>query len=201
MREAGIGRVLVASLHQGIADILPSRLTFYENWLNAEGLREGTIGLAPLYAVLSFLRQEGDAYKLITTRAGEYAADWTVQSMPPFQSALLKRAPVWLRRRLLLRLARRLVHNSYSGSRAIWRLRGGTARVELRASVFCTVRERVSYPLCGFYSAAFARLLALFEIPATAEVLSCRAAGEKTCIVNVSLTAAQQVGSEPAEAL
>ena len=59
MREAGIGRVLVASLHQGIADILPTRLSFYENWLNAEGLREGTIGLAPLYAVLSFLRQEG----------------------------------------------------------------------------------------------------------------------------------------------
>ena len=78
MREAGIGRVLVASLHQGIADILPTRLSFYENWLNAEGLREGTIGLAPLYAVLSFLRQEGDAYQMITTRAGEYAAEWTV---------------------------------------------------------------------------------------------------------------------------
>ena len=29
MREAGIGRVLVASLHQGIADILPTRLGFY----------------------------------------------------------------------------------------------------------------------------------------------------------------------------
>src|SRR3989442_958866 len=74
MREAGIGRVLVASLHQGIADILPTRLGFYENWLNAEGLREGTIGLAPLYAVLSFLRQEGDAYQMITTRAGEWAS-------------------------------------------------------------------------------------------------------------------------------
>ena len=37
MRDAGIGRVLVASLHQGIADILPTRLGFYENWLNAEG--------------------------------------------------------------------------------------------------------------------------------------------------------------------
>ena len=61
MREAGIGRVLVASLHQGIADILPTRLAFYENWLNAEGLREGTIGLAPLFAVLSFLRTEGEA--------------------------------------------------------------------------------------------------------------------------------------------
>ena len=106
MREAGIGRVLVASLHQGIADILPTRLAFYENWLNAEGLREGTIGLAPLYAVLSFLRQEGDAYTLITTRAGEYAADWTVQSMPPIQRAMIKAAPVWLRRRMLLRLAR-----------------------------------------------------------------------------------------------
>jgi len=57
MREAGIGRVLVASLHQGIADILPTRLAFYENWLNAEGLREGTIGLAPLYfsTVLTFM--------------------------------------------------------------------------------------------------------------------------------------------------
>ena len=123
MREAGIGRVLVASLHQGIADILPTRLAFYENWLNAEGLREGTIGLAPLYAVLSFLRQEGDAYTLITTRAGEYAADWTVQSMPPFQRAMIKAAPLWLRRRMLLRLARRLVHSSYRGSRAISRLR------------------------------------------------------------------------------
>src|SRR3954468_2338002 len=105
MREAGIGRVLVASLHQGIADILPTRLAFYENWLNAEGLREGTIGLAPLYAVLSFLRQEGDAYQLITTRAGEYAAEWTAQSMPAVQRGLIARSPTWMRNRLLLRLA------------------------------------------------------------------------------------------------
>src|SRR3954451_15285831 len=150
MREAGIGRVLVASLHQGIADILPTRLGFYGNWLNAEGLREGTIGLAPLYAVLSFLRQEGDAYKLITTRAGEYAADWTVQSMPPIQRAIIKAAPAWLRGRILLRMARQLVRSSYQGSRAISRLRKGTARVDVRASVFCTVREKVPHPLCGF---------------------------------------------------
>ena len=119
MREAGIGRVLVASLHQGIADILPTRLAFYENWLNAEGLREGTIGLAPLYAVLSFLRQEGDAYRIITSRAGEYAAEWTVQSMPPMHRAMIKAAPVWLRRRMLVRLVLHLVRNSYKGSRAI----------------------------------------------------------------------------------
>src|SRR5438552_17123576 len=119
MREAGIGRVLVASLHQGIADILPTRLGFYENWLNAEGLREGTIGLAPRYAVLSSLRQEGDAYQLITTRAGEYAAEWTVESMSPMQRAILRAAPPWIRSRMLLRLARRLVRSSYRGSRAI----------------------------------------------------------------------------------
>ena len=39
--------------------ILPTRLSFYENWLNAEGLRGGTIGLGAVNAVLSFLRQEG----------------------------------------------------------------------------------------------------------------------------------------------
>src|SRR5688572_33194264 len=127
MREAGIGRVLVASLHQGIADILPTRLGFYENWLNSEGLRDGTIGLAPLYAVLSFLRQEGDAYAMITSRAGEYAADWTVESMPPIQRTMVRAMPGWVRRRLLLRMARALVRHSYRGSRAVSRMRRGTA--------------------------------------------------------------------------
>ena len=193
MREAGIGRVLVASLHQGIADILPTRLAFYENWLNAEGLREGTIGLAPLYAVLSFLRQEGDAYRLITTRAGEYAAEWTVQSMPPVQRAMIKAAPVWLRSRMLLRLARRLVHNSYTGSRAIARLRKGTASFDLRASVFCQVREPVAHPLCGFYAAAFTRLLGLFDIGARTEVVACRGTGETTCVLKMALANGQPV--------
>ena len=40
-------------------------------------------GLAPLYAVLSFLRREGGAYEMITERAGEYAAEWTVEALPP----------------------------------------------------------------------------------------------------------------------
>jgi bacteriochlorophyll 4-vinyl reductase len=187
MREAGIGRVLVASLHQGIADILPTRLTFYENWLNAEGLREGTIGLAPLFAVLSFLRQEGDAYRMITTRAGEYAADWTVQSMPAMQRAVIKAAPVWLRRRLLLRLARHLVRDTYQGSRAIARLRKGTASIDVRASVFCSVREPVGHPLCGFYAAAFTRLMTSFDIGARTEVVTCRAAGEPSCVLKVNV--------------
>jgi len=187
MSEAGIGRVLVASLHQSIADLLPTRLAFYENWLNAEGLREGTIGLALLYAVLSFLRQEGDAYDLITTRAGEYAAEWTVQSMPPFRRAAIKAAPVWLRSRMLMRLARELVRNSYTGSRAICRVRGGRMSLDVRASIFCTVREPVSQPLCGFYAAALTRLLTLFNLDARAEVVSCRGTGKPTCMLNVAM--------------
>ena len=198
MRDAGIGRVLVASLHQGIADILPTRLGFYENWLNAEGLREGTIGLAPLYAVLSFLRQEGPAYMLVTTRAGEYAADWTVQSMPPIQRAMIKAAPMWLRSRMLLRLSTRLVRSTYKGSHALSRLRRGTAHIDLRASIFCTVRDRVPLPLCGFYAAAFSRLLALFEIGARTSVVACRGTGDASCILTVTLAGAQP--AEPAEA-
>jgi bacteriochlorophyll 4-vinyl reductase len=188
--------VLVASLHQGIADILPTRLTFYENWLNAEGLREGTIGLAPLYAVLSFLRQEGDAYQMITTRAGEYAAEWTVASMPPLQRAAIRAAPVWLRTRMLLRLARQLVRNSYTGSRAISRFRRGLASIDVRASIFCTVREPATYPLCGFYAAAFTRLLTLFNMHARAEVVACRGTGEPSCVLKFALNGQAREGGE-----
>ena len=187
MREAGIGRVLVASLHQGIADILPTRLGFYENWLNAEGLREGTIGLAPLYAVLSFLRQEGDAYQMITTRAGEYAAEWTVASMPAARRTLIKAAPAWLRGRLIVRLGRPLVRARCRGTRAISRLRKGTASVEVRASIFCTVREPTPQPLCGFYAAALTRLMTLFGLTARAEVVACRGTGEPTCLLKVAM--------------
>jgi len=196
MREDGIGRVLVASLHQGIADILPMRLGFYENWLNAEGLRDGTIGLAPLYAVLSFLRQEGQAYHTITARAGEYAAEWTVDSMAPVQRAVIKAAPSWLRKRLLLRLARALVRDSYRGSRAVSKVRRGMANIDVRASIFCSVREPVPHPLCGFYAAAFTRLLSLFNLTQRAEVVSCRGTGEQSCMVRIALVNGAAGGGE-----
>ncbi len=185
MRDTGVGRVLVASLHQSIADILPDRLAFYENWLNSEGLREGTIGVAPLYAVLSFLRLEGDGYHTITTRAGEYAADWTVQSLAPTRCRLMHAAPTWLRRRLVLRLAQHVVRSSYRGTRVIARINGGAVRLDLRASVFCTVRAPVGRPLCGFYAAAVSRLLTLFELDGRTEVVACRGVGESTCLLNV----------------
>ena len=139
MKDARIGRVLVASLHQGIADILPNRLSFYENWLDARGLRLGTIGVAPLMAVLSFLRQEGEAYGMITHRAGEYAAEWTVESLSAAQRAAIKASPRWLRKRILMRIARQLVHSSCRDSRAVAKFREGRAEIDLRASIFLSL--------------------------------------------------------------
>src|ERR671921_2798608 len=106
MIEAGIGRLLVASLHQGIADLMPTRLEFYESWLNPAGLRDGRIGLAPLAAVLSFLRQEGEQYHLIAARAGEYTAEWTVADLPALQRTMLRAVPPAIRLRLVVRIAR-----------------------------------------------------------------------------------------------
>ena len=186
MRDAGVGRVLVASLHQGISDILPMRLGFYENWLNAEGLRGGTIGVAPVAAVLSFLRLEGAAYDQITTRAGEYAAEWTVQTMSSFERRAIGVAPEWLRARILLRTARRLVRHSCRA--AVPCPESGAvhvARMELRDSVFCSVREPVGQPLCRFYAAAVTRLMTLFNLPLTAVVVACRGTGEAACVLTL----------------
>lgn len=186
MRDAGIGRVLVASLHQGIADLLPTRLEFYENWFNPEGLREGTIGLAPLNAVLSFLRREGEAYGLVTDRAGLYAAEWTVDALPAFRTAFIRRLPGPLRLRAALGVARELVRASYTGSRAIVKVRRGAATIDIRSSIFCGVREPVSAPLCGFYAASIQRVLELLHVGSTVNVDQCRATGRQGCLLIVT---------------
>ncbi len=191
MSEPRIGRVLVASLHQAIADILPTRLEFYENWLNVSGLREGTIGLAPLSAVLSFLRTEGAAYALVTTRAGDYAAEWTMSTTPAYRRRVIRALPASWRLRAAMRLVRRLVRTTYPGSRAITRFRRGTASIDLRGSLFCEVREATALPLCGFYAAAFSRVLRLCGIPAEARLTACRASGGgKGCLMLVVETPA-----------
>ena len=189
MSEARIGRVLVASLHQAIADVLPMRLEFYENWLNSSGLREGTIGLAPLSAVLSFLRQEGAAYEEITRKAGVYAAEWTVRSLPAMERRLINVLPATLRSRAALRVGRMLVHNTYPGSRALIRVKKADASVDLRGSLFCEVRETSVEPLCGFYASAIAGVLKLFDVTADARVNECRAAGAtRGCQLSVTLS-------------
>jgi hypothetical protein len=191
--------VLVASLHQAIADVLPDRLEFYENWLTVPGLREGTIGLAPLSAVLSFLRLEGEAYNRTMASAGEYAADWTVSSMSTLERKVIGALPTMLRTRGAFRTARALVRSTYPSSRVKVRLRRGKASIDLRGSLFCETREAASMPLCGFYAAAIARVLHHFSLRADARVHECRAASRgKGCRLNVEIRGAN--ADEPAAA-
>jgi bacteriochlorophyll 4-vinyl reductase len=199
MSEPRIGRFLVASLHQAIAELLPDRLEFYENWLSVAGLREGTIGLAPLHAVLSFLRGEGEVYAQVVSKAGEYAAEWTVNGLPGLERRLLRTLPLRLRTRAAFRTARNLVRTTYPGSRAIVTIHKEMASVDLRGSLFCEVRAASVQPLCGFYAAAIARVLHMFAVPADARVETCRAAGGgQGCLMSVVVREAP--ASEPAAA-
>ncbi len=187
MAEPGIGRILVASLHQGIADLLPSRLEFYETWLNPIGLRNGTIGLAPLLAVLSFLRREGEAYALVTDRAGEYAAEWTVAEMPSVRRWAIRHLPAGVRAQVAMRLATGLVQRSYAGSRASGRMRRGAGSLTVRGSIFCGVREPSVEPLCRFYATAVTRVFRALNLHAQARVTECRAVGDAHCLVAIAV--------------
>ena len=188
MSSGGVGRLLVASLHQGIAELMPARLEFYEGWLSPAGLRAGRIGVAPMAAVLSFLRQEGEPYRLVAGRAGEYAAEWSVAELSPLRRRLLTALPPSIRMRLVLSLAGGIVRNTYKGSRVLVRWRNGRGAVDIRGSLFCEVREVSGEPLCGFYASAIARVLQLFDVSAAARVNECRAVGARRgCVVSVTL--------------
>ena len=185
MIEAGIGRLLVAGLHQAIADLLPTRLEFYEAWVNPAGLRIGRIGLGPLTAVLSFLRQEGEPYRFVTARAGEYVAEWTAADLSVFTRAVIRAAPPALRARLVLRVARSMIRHTYRSSRASVRWRKGRGAVTIRGSIFCGVRERVDHPLCECYVSAIRRLMRLFGLDAEVKAEQCRATGSGQCLLVV----------------
>ena len=194
MTDAGIGRLLVASLHQGIADLLPTRLEFYESWLNPSGLRDGRIGLAPLAAVLSFLRLEGEPYRLIAGRAGEYTAEWTVADLSAFRRAVIRAMPRRLRVHLVMRVARKMIRTTYRGSRAVVRWRKGKGAVDIRGSIFCEVRDRTEQPLCEFYASAIRRLMYLFNLDVEVGTEQCRATGAGQCLMSVLVRRAKVAG-------
>ncbi len=160
MVDAGIGRLLISSLHQGIADVTPSRLEFYEEWLSPEGMRDGRIGLAPLGAVLSFVhREEAPANEEIVARAGRYAADWTFQDVSGLRRWFIRHLPTALRTRAALGLGRRLIINTVRESKIKTRVRGSEGEIDIHSALFDQLRNPASIPMRGFYASAFARLL------------------------------------------
>ncbi len=187
MTDAAVGRLLVASLHQGIADLLPMRLEFYEAWLHPSGLREGRIGLAPLAAVLSFLRLEGSPYHLIAARAGEYTADWTFAEVSPFRKRMILAMPPALRKRMVVGIAQWMVRSTYGDTSVKVHWRQWRGAVDLQSSLFCEVRDRVDAPMCEFYASAFRRLMSLFNLDADVVTEQCRATGAARCAMSVTV--------------
>lgn len=200
MKDGGIGRVLVAALHQGIADLVPSRLEFYENWLTPIGLRDGTIGLAPLAAVLSFLRREENLYRPVTERAGQYAARWILDEVGGLRRVALRSMPRAVRIRAAMAIGRDLVRTSYAGSRAVVRVSRRGAIVDVRSSIFCGVREASPIPLCGYYAAAFAEILAAAGVGADAVISECRATGEQRCLIRLDFAGPDRTATASSEA-
>ena len=185
MRDAKIGRLLVASLHQAVGECLPTRLEFYEHWLDTRKLRNEAIGPAQLIAVFSFLRREDDQYAAVTARAGRYTADWTVGSWSRLRQASVRALPSFARRRVVLRMAARALRRL--GVARHVRLTGqrGLVMAEVDDSIFCDARAGVSMPLCGFFGSVLTRFLEHFNLPAQADATSCRAVDGERCIVMI----------------
>jgi predicted hydrocarbon binding protein len=183
MTEARVGRLLAACLHQAILDVLPFRLEFYEHWLTSEGMRDGSIGLAPMTAVLGFLRTEGESYAPIMTRAGQLAAEWSLMSAPATSRGSIAWLPGPLRTRAALRKAASVIRDVSSATRTSVRLKRHDGRITIRASLFCAVREPQSTPLCGFYAAAATETLTRLGTPAKGRIESCCAVNGDVCVV------------------
>jgi hypothetical protein len=167
MSDAGIGRLLISSLHQGISDVAPTRLEFYENWLSPTGMRDGRIGLAPLGAVLSFLhREEPPINEQITLRAGTCAADWTFADAAALRRWTIRRLPTPLRVRAALGLLKRVARATIRQAKVTASLGAAGGAVEIRSAAFEQLRDPASIPMRAFYAAAFQRLLSLCLVDA-----------------------------------
>ena len=188
MHDAQVGRVLVAALHQAITDELPTRIDFYEHWLRGERLRDGGVQLAPMTAVLGFLRAEGQPYHLVMRRAGAFAADWTYAALPAIRRRWLAMLPRWWRSRAVLALAAKAIRDGYPTSRAVVRVSRGQARIEIQQSLFCRVREAQASAQCDYHAALISGLLAAFDLPAAGVIEGCSGAGDGSCVVTVDLT-------------
>jgi len=194
MNETTIGRLLVASLHQAVADLLPTRLEFYEEWLSLASLRDGWTGLAGLGAALSFLRRE-KAYQLVSARAGNYGAEWAFADMSAFSRGVIRAAPLPIRARLVMLVARSVVRRTCQTSGANVRWRKGGGEVRIRASIFCGVRDIVEAPLCEYYASMIRRLMSLFSLTAEVEIERCLGTGGEDCLMQVSVRPDETIGN------
>jgi len=151
-----------------------------------------------MLAVVGFLRVDGDAYDAVMSRAGRLAADWTLESLPPWRRRYMAWLPRRLRTRAMVKLAADIVRSVSRLTRVSTRLSGKTARFEVESSVFCSVRDTGATPLCTFYADLVVRVLNHFEFSASARVEQCHAMGGPVCVLAVDLGASE---AEPVQAI
>jgi predicted hydrocarbon binding protein len=88
--------------------------------------------------------------------------------------------------RSALRAAREISRAAYPNTRVRSRVTRRGARVEIKRSAFCQVREPVDRPLCSFYSGLFIRLLAAYGLVGEVRLEKCLATGAAVCVLTVT---------------
>ena len=197
MTEAGIGRVLVASLHQGIADILPDAPGVLRELAEPRGLapRDDRPGAAARGAQLPPAGRGGLPPDHAARRASTPPSGRSRRRVTSRRS-FTRRLPRGPRSRAVLRLACRTVRQTYVGTRAIVRLRRGEGTVDLRGSLFCGIRDSSRRAALRLLRApALSRFFELYSLPAAVRLGECRATGDRSCILAVSLGAGEPAGS------
>ncbi len=197
-RDVRVGRVLVAALEQAIAEELPARAEFYDHWLKPDGRRDGTMGLAPMMAVVGFLRTEGAGYQRVVESAGRLVAQWTWNDASRWTRYWVPRLPRWWRARAVVRRVAAVVAETCPATCVRTTVSRGVLTIAVRASVFCGARETPASPLCGFYAALVVAMCASVNLVVSGHMASCRAQpraapgseGERSCDGTFALSSA-----------
>ena len=188
MSEARIDRLLAAALHQAIADLLPMRLDFYESYLRPRGWREDAVNLAPVTAVLSFLRhEEPGTHDAVMDAAARYASAWWMARQPWHVRRGGRLLPVPLRLRQVGRLAKQHFEQAYRGTKVRVRVRRRQLELEIRGSIFCGSREHGPDPQCRYYLAFVEHLVAADRAPHQGAIVACRSLGGEACIIRLDV--------------
>jgi bacteriochlorophyll 4-vinyl reductase len=185
MTTAVIGRILATSLYQAITEQLPLRVEFYESWLSAKGFQARRVYVSGVRAVFSFLRREDTGYDAIVRRAGELAANWLFDDLPPLRRRLLVALPRALRVRAALALAKDFVKETWDQSRVKVRWGREVSTLTISGSIFCDVREATPEALCGFYAAGLEACLRRLSLDAEVAIDACAAQGAGGCRLSV----------------
>jgi predicted hydrocarbon binding protein len=83
---------------------------------------------------------------------------------------------------------RKLVRRTYPGSRVTVRWQQDRAAFGLQDSIFCSLRDRTSGPMCEFYASAIRRVMHLLSLEVDIATDRCRATGAEQCMMTCSFS-------------